>query len=196
LGRRVAVLKADFFAGATIRQQTNEPVFNKERHMAVIIGTHGDDYLDAYEYGHSNDTIKGLEGDDTLWGWDGKDSLYGGKGDDTLYGEDGKDSLYGGKGVDELWGGNGKDHFYFEKHDSGDINDNKSDTIHDFSHGDEIYLKGHYDYAGDTNTPDEGEYGVWQKDGDWVVTWNSSHDSGYHDVIVKGEDPHHDISFY
>ena len=27
--------------------------------MATIIGTHGDDNLDAYQFGDSNDTIKG-----------------------------------------------------------------------------------------------------------------------------------------
>jgi Ca2+-binding RTX toxin-like protein len=100
--------------------------------------------------------------------------------------------------VDKLYGGAGDDYFYFEKTDSGDIFDGKSDTIYDFnqSEGDEIWLKGSYTYAGNTAAPADGQYSVWQKDGDYVVTWNAAGDAGYHDVIVKGDNPLGDVSFY
>ena len=74
----------------------------------------------------------------------------------------------------------------------------KSDTIYDFnqSEGDEIWLKGSYTYAGNTAAPADGQYSVWTKGGDYVVTWNAAGDAGYHDVIVKGDNPQGDISFY
>ena len=62
---------------------------------------------------------------------------------------------------------------------------------------DQIWLKGNYSYAGDTSAPADGEYSIWQKGDDWVVTWNAENDSGYHDVLVKGDTPtEYDISFY
>jgi len=191
--------------------------------MANIYGTKGADVLDAIGYGNSNDYIFGDDGNDVLYGWNGNDTLDGWKGNDTLYGEngndyllgyDGYDKLYGGAGndtlkgegtyddlsggagVDQLYGGAGADYFYFGKTDSGDVYDGKADTIHDFSDQDQIWLKGNYGYAGNDSTPSDGQYGIWQKGSDWIVTWNASNDSGYHDVVVKGGDPHGDISFY
>jgi Ca2+-binding RTX toxin-like protein len=160
-----------------------------------LYGSGGNDTLDGWT---GDDKLYGGNGNDTLLGYDGYDQLYGGAGNDTLKGENGFDDLYGGAGVDKLYGGTGDDYFYFEKTDSGDIFDGKSDTIYDFnqSEGDEIWLKGSYTYAGDTNAPADGQYSVWQKDGDYVVTWNAAGDVGYHDVIVKGDNPEGDVSFY
>ena len=100
--------------------------------------------------------------------------------------------------MDKLYGGTGADWFYFEKTDSGDIFDKKSDTIYYFnqSEGDEIWLKGSYTYAGNTSAPADGQYSVWTDNGDYVVTWNAAGDAGYHDVIVKGDNPEGDVSFY
>jgi Ca2+-binding RTX toxin-like protein len=175
--------------------------------MTAYNGTSGNDVLDAYPH-DTNDVMKGKAGDDIIAGYDGNDKLYGNAGDDELYGEGGKDKLYGGKGVDELYGDtayldvegdddDGSDYFYFEAKDSGDIYDGKADTIHDFEEEDQIYLKGDYDYAGETWAPGEGEFSIWQKGSDWVVTWNSEKDDGYHDVLVKGDTPtEDDVSFY
>jgi Ca2+-binding RTX toxin-like protein len=176
--------------------------------MAVLNGANGPNVLDAIGYGDSNDTIYGKGGNDTLAGYDGYDKLYGGSGNDTLYGEGSYDDLYGGKGVDQLYGdtaylgvegndGDGADYFYFDKKDSGDIYDGKADTIHDFDTQDQIWLKGNYTFAGDTEAPSDGQYSIWEKDGDTVVTWNAYNDNGYHDVLVKGDVPtESDISFY
>ena len=57
----------------------------------------------------------------------------------------GIDKLYGGKGVDELYGGADGDKFYFELRQWRLIA-SKSDTIHDFTDGDKIYLNGSYSY--------------------------------------------------
>jgi Ca2+-binding RTX toxin-like protein len=177
--------------------------------MAVLNGTNGPNVLDAIEYGDSNDTIHGKGGNDTLAGYDGYDKLYGGAGNDKLYGEGSYDDLYGGKGVDQLYGdtaylgvegndGDGADYFYFDTKDSGDIFDGKADTIHDFEEQDQIWLKGEYTYdASGTHAPGDGEFSIWQKGADYVVTWNAENDSGYHDVLVKGDAPtEYDISFY
>ena len=77
--------------------------------MADLIGTLGNDVLDALPYGQSNDYIFGDAGDDILYGYDGDDTLDGGAGNDSLYGEDGNDFLDGGLGFDVIDGGDGID---------------------------------------------------------------------------------------
>ena len=97
-----------------------------------------------------------------------------------------------------MTGGQGADWFKFETGDTGDVYAGKADTITDFNQaeGDKIMLKGSYAYAGETATPGEGQYGIWQKDGGYVVTYNSTADAGYHDIVVKGDNPQGDVSFY
>ncbi|TMV13619.1 calcium-binding protein [Arenibacterium halophilum] len=73
-------------------------------------------------YGTPNrDTIKGMEGDDFIWGNRGSDWLFGGSGDDSIRGESGHDRIFGGLGLDvlegllgndRLWGGPGDDQLY------------------------------------------------------------------------------------
>lgn len=50
-----------------------------------------------------NDTLRGDDGKNVLWGWNG---------DDRLEGKDGNDALWGGAGNNDLLGGNGNDVFY------------------------------------------------------------------------------------
>ena len=170
----------------------------------TILGWYGNDTLDGWT---GNDTLYGEAGNDTLLGYTGYDKLYGGAGNDKLYGEGGYDDLYGGTGVDQLYGdtpygsapgygGSGADYFYFYTADTGDKFAGKADTIYDFSDVDQIYLKGNYGYAGATLAPGEGKYGITGGNGNWTVTYNSPTDSGWHDIIVKGDNPLHDISFF
>jgi autotransporter-associated beta strand protein len=94
----------------------------------TIIGTDGPDVVDAtvtvsgqplptafadqiFGVG-GNDTLSGLEGDDSIRGAGGSDTAYGGDGSDTLRGGGGRDSLYGGAGDDATAGGRGKDSLY------------------------------------------------------------------------------------
>ncbi|MDD3484003.1 calcium-binding protein [Azovibrio restrictus] len=100
-----------------------------------VIGTEGDDYIDAgagddvidalggadFLYGDSgNDIIYGKAGADYLEGGGGNDELYGFhpylSGDDrapnVLFGNAGADKLYGGQGDDHLYGGDGADRLY------------------------------------------------------------------------------------
>jgi Ca2+-binding RTX toxin-like protein len=162
----------------------------------TIYGDAGNDtILGSSNEGVFTDSLNGADGDDKIYGKGGEDGLVGGDGDDKLYGEDGNDGLEGDLGKDDLYGGNGNDFFYFHIKDSGDIDYGRSDTIYDFDDSDVLKVEGSYSFAGDTKAPSNGEYSIWQKDGDWVVTWNAPDDNGYHDLIVKGADPHGDILF-
>ena len=191
--------------------------------MANMIGTKGNDHMDAIVHGNSNDYMFGDDGNDTMLGWqgndtldgwngndnlygeqgndtllgyDGYDKLYGGTGNDKLYGEGTFDDLYGGLGKDELHGGSGADYLYFDKKDSGNVFNGQADTIHDFTEDDQIFLKGNYNFAGNTSAPADGQYSVWQNNGNYMVTWNDFNDAGFHDITVKGADPTGDISFW
>jgi Ca2+-binding RTX toxin-like protein len=162
----------------------------------TIYGWTGNDTLDGW---NGNDTLYGESGNDTLLGYNGYDKLYGGSGNDYLNGEGGYDDLYGGTGVDKLYGGNDSgaaDYFYFYTGDTGDKFAGKADTIYDFHDSDQIWLKGSYSYAGNTAGPADGQYSVWQSGSDWVVTYNAFNDAGFHDIIVKGDNPLGDISFF
>jgi Ca2+-binding RTX toxin-like protein len=143
-----------------------------------------------------HDTVYAADGNDTISGDTGNDTLHGGGDNDTLYGGNNNDVLYGDNGVDKLYGGTGSDNFYFDKNDTGDVYQGKADTIYDFEGQDQIWLKGAYTYAGSDKTPNNGEYSIWEKGGDWVVTYNPFNEPGYNDIVVKGGDPHGDISFY
>ena len=62
-------------------------------------------------------TIRGMGGDDKIYGGPGKnadnnDMLYGGPGNDMVFGGAGDDTLKGGPGNDTLNGGAGEDEFY------------------------------------------------------------------------------------
>jgi Ca2+-binding RTX toxin-like protein len=167
----------------------------------TLHGQEGDDKLYG---GAGNDTLKGYSGNDKLYGGGGHDKLYGGDGSDgdsgdgfdALSGGGGPDDLKGGMGADQLTGGSGGDNFYFGRFDSGDLFDDDAATITDFSDADQIWLQGNYTFAGNDFTPDPGEYSIWKySGGGWGITWSIGADD-YHDVIVKGGDPHGDISFY
>ena len=56
-----------------------------------------------------DDTLRGGNGNDLLYGYDGSDTLSGQNDNDTLYGGSGTDSLDGGAGDDTLVGGSGND---------------------------------------------------------------------------------------
>jgi Ca2+-binding RTX toxin-like protein len=168
----------------------------------TIWGWKGDDKLwggdgNDYVYGEDGaDHLYGGNDADHLYGGDGWDVIYGGKGVDTIYGEGGNDSIYGGPDPDKLYGGSGNDSFIYYVGDTGDYVYSKHDTIYDFNDGDVIWLKGSYSYGGDTHYPTENQYSIFQKNGNTYVSYNSTEDSGYHDILVKGADPHGDIQFW
>jgi Ca2+-binding RTX toxin-like protein len=184
----------------TTKLDSGDNYFDAKQHPPLdandkVFARAGNDTVRGWD---GNDTLHGQTGQDTLFGEKGNDTLYGGGEDDKLFGQQGNDKLYGGTGVDRLHGGPGSDKFYFATADtdSADGVVNKADTITDFSDSDQIYLEGKYFFAGDTDGPGEDEYSIWKNGSDWMVTWNSIYDEYYHDVIVKGADPHGDISFY
>ena len=77
-------------------------------------------------------TIKGMDGDDKIYGGPGKnadnndklyggpgaDMVFGGAGDDTLKGDGGDDMLVGGPGADRFFGGAGSDMIYADTEDT------------------------------------------------------------------------------
>jgi Ca2+-binding RTX toxin-like protein len=177
---------------------------------------YGEDGWDTLDGGSGNDDLNGGAGNDYLKGENGNDYLRGGAnadylvggadidqlwgedGNDTLDGGDGEDNLIGGTGVDYLEGGSGADTFNFIPFgDTGDMSAGQADTIADFHdwEGDQIWLDSIYGDAGNISNPGEGQFGIWQSGADWVVTYNSTSDVGFHDIIVKGSDPHGDIFF-
>jgi len=56
-----------------------------------------------------DDTIRGGQGDDDLFGMRGNDDVRGGQGDDRIWGNSGDDVMRGGAGDDEVYGGSGND---------------------------------------------------------------------------------------
>ena len=96
----------------------------------VVVGgaTGGDDWLGGYN--DMANRIKGLRGDDVLFGGVMNDALRGGSGNDTLHGGDGDDFLDGGSGDDVLYGGRGSDRL---------ISGRGSDTLNG-GEGDDSYV--------------------------------------------------------
>ncbi|EYD78198.1 Alkaline phosphatase [Rubellimicrobium mesophilum DSM 19309] len=89
----------------------------------TIIGTPGRNILRGVG---GNDGLFGGRNDDILIGGTGQDSLGGGRGEDVLRGGGGDDDLDGGSGLDRLRGGGGDDTFVFLAPQDG------GDTIADF----------------------------------------------------------------
>jgi Ca2+-binding RTX toxin-like protein len=68
--------------------------------MTDMRGTKGDDNLSGGDF---DDVIRGLGGNDTLWGGSGGfDQVFGGSGDDEISDSNGGDVLVGGSGFDTL----------------------------------------------------------------------------------------------
>ena len=84
----------------------------------VQYGSAGDDLLQGLSV-YAN-RMKGLQGNDTLYGGAEDDVLEGGAGDDALFGGGGTDTLTGGQGTDELAGGLGNDTYHFNLGDGAD----------------------------------------------------------------------------
>ncbi|MGR3590553.1 MAG: M10 family metallopeptidase C-terminal domain-containing protein [Limimaricola soesokkakensis] len=72
----------------------------------------GNDAGNAIWGGGRDDILKGLNGNDELWGEAGKDRMFGGGGQDVLNGGEHDDLLKGQRGGDELWGEAGKDRLF------------------------------------------------------------------------------------
>lgn len=157
------------------------------------------------------DVLLGSRDDDRLYGWEGGDFLNGHQGADDLYGGGGEDRIWlgGSGGGDEAWGGADSDTFCFSLEIPGDVFFGGAAVIHDFAASftsnerDEIliYLGDYFgdryvedlEYAGRTPAPGEREYSVWERNGEFVVTWQF--EGTFHDVRVQGDDPTDHIVF-
>ena len=79
----------------------------------------GNDLIDMtsqrFEYVGDGLTIRGGDGNDTIWANKGDNWLFGDEGDDRLVGASGNDVIVGGVGNDRMHGGGGNDIFVFCK---------------------------------------------------------------------------------
>ena len=66
-----------------------------------------------FEYTGDGLTIRGGEGDDTIWANKGNNTLFGDAGNDRIVGASGNDVIVGGIGNDRMHGGGGNDIFTF-----------------------------------------------------------------------------------
>ena len=77
----------------------------------------GDDIVDLtsqrFAYAGGDMTVRGGDGNDTIWANSGNNVLFGDAGDDRLIGSDGNDVIAGGIGDDSMHGGGGDDVFTF-----------------------------------------------------------------------------------
>ena len=77
----------------------------------------GDDIVDLtsqrFTYEGSGMTLRGGEGNDTIWANSGNNVLFGDAGNDRLVGATGDDTIVGGAGNDSMHGGGGEDLFAF-----------------------------------------------------------------------------------
>ena len=97
--------------------------FVQFRDVEVVEGTQASDYVDA-RADHNGAIVKGLGGNDELYGGTGVDELFGGSGNDVLG---------GGSGANVLTGGTGADRFLFAKAGDGLV-----DVITDFLSGTDV----------------------------------------------------------
>ena len=77
----------------------------------------GDDIVDMtsrrFEYTGDGLTLRGGDGDDTIWANKGDNWLFGDAGNDRIVGASGNDVIAGGIGNDRMHGGGGSDMFTF-----------------------------------------------------------------------------------
>ena len=77
----------------------------------------GNDVVDMtsrrFEYVGDGLTVRGGDGDDTIWANKGDNMLFGDAGNDRIAGASGNDVLAGGSGNDRMHGGGGRDVFTF-----------------------------------------------------------------------------------
>ncbi len=94
-----------------------------EKHMSRLFKIHeiragfGNDVVDMtsqrFEYTGDGLTIRGGDGDDTIWANKGDNFLFGDAGNDRIVGASGNDVIAGGIGIDRMHGGGGDDVFTF-----------------------------------------------------------------------------------
>jgi hypothetical protein len=84
--------------------------------------------------GGGSEKVTGFQ---TVQGSNGNDTIVGGAVAETLYGNAGNDIIAGGGGADKLWGGEGEDSFVLLNAKDSGTTRTSTDTIMDFSRGDD-----------------------------------------------------------
>ena len=142
---------------------------------------------DTLHGGEGNDLIRGLGGNDNLWGEEHDDRLEGATGNDWLHGGSGEDELYGGEGDDlihgdddndSIWGGSGADLLH---------GDDGNDLIHGDAGNDQVWGGSGIDlvYGGNGDDGIRGEAGddqVWGGSGTDALYGNEGNDGIHGDA--------------
>ncbi|KKD58306.1 hypothetical protein RN22_21870 [Grimontia sp. AD028] len=131
-----------------VHHPSHEGIVEHEVEEGAIIGTDGDDTIDAGNgadivyAGAGNDTVSGGNGVDEIYGEAGNDTLSGDNAEDHLYGGDDNDTLDGGRGNDRLVGGAGDDELTLGKGSDTVVFESGNDTVMDFdTNNDTIIIK-------------------------------------------------------
>ncbi|NGN97557.1 type I secretion C-terminal target domain-containing protein [Grimontia sp. S25] len=131
-----------------VHHPSHEGIVEHEVEEGAIIGTDGDDTIDAGNgadivyAGAGNDTVSGGNGVDEIYGEAGNDILSGDNAEDHLYGGDDNDTLDGGRGNDRLVGGAGDDELTLGKGSDTVVFESGDDTVMDFdTNNDTIIIK-------------------------------------------------------
>ena len=103
----------------------------------AINGT-GNELDNSIKGNNSANDLFGLDGKDQLTGGNGTDCLFGGAGDDRLNGGNDADLVVGGTGKDSLTGGAGCDTFVFAAGDTGLVASRDADSVRDFTQGQDL----------------------------------------------------------
>jgi Ca2+-binding RTX toxin-like protein len=99
---QIDVLDVSTFGG-------NDSITNNTGLKATLRGGEGNDTIFG---GNAEDRLHGGTGDDELWGRDGVDRIYGEDGFDSLYGNGSNDRLEGGAQPDHIRGNSGRDKLF------------------------------------------------------------------------------------
>jgi Ca2+-binding RTX toxin-like protein len=82
--------------------------------VKTLQGNSLDNTLSASSNNYAGVTLRGMDGNDTLFGKGGNEVLEGGNGNDTLTASAGNDVLNGGSGADLMQGGTGNDTYHVD----------------------------------------------------------------------------------
>jgi Ca2+-binding RTX toxin-like protein len=99
----------------------------------ILYATSGNDSIQLYNAGTTNDTVDAGAGDDYVYTGDGNDTIFGGTENDTLIGGAGDDYLIGGEGSDQLYGGTGSNTLQGGSGDDVYFLENAGDSIVEFA---------------------------------------------------------------
>jgi len=131
----------------------DDTITNSTALKATLRGGDGNDTIFG---GVGVERIIGGAGDDSLWGGDGADRIYGEDGFDSLFGNGGNDRIEGGAQSDHIRGNGGHDHLYGNGGNDHIYGGESGDSIYGQAGNDQLFGEGGNDhlYADDGSGDD------------------------------------------